>query len=66
MKTITLHIDQHRNQEVVCFIFKKDYLLIEILKTKLKANWSITKKYWYLPRSHFNIGQTLDAFKDIA
>jgi integrase/recombinase XerD len=66
MKTIKLQIDTHYNEEVVCFIFEKDYKLIELLKTKLNARWSATKKYWYQPRIEFNLNKTLETLKDIA
>ncbi|MGC8866462.1 MAG: tyrosine-type recombinase/integrase, partial [Bacteroidales bacterium] len=66
MKTIKLQIDTHHNEEVVCFIFEKDYELIEILKTKLNARWSTTKKYWYQPRIEFKLDITLETLKDIA
>ncbi|HOU98245.1 MAG TPA: site-specific integrase [Bacteroidales bacterium] len=66
MKTITLHIEQHRNEKVVCFVFEIDFQLIDILKTKLNARWSATKKMWYISYSKFNLNQTLEMFKNIA
>lgn len=66
MKTIKLQIDTHHNKEIVSFIFEKDFELIELLKTKLNARWSATKKFWYQPRIEFNLGKTLETFKNIA
>ncbi|HDP76332.1 MAG TPA: integrase [Bacteroidales bacterium] len=66
MKNITIKVDRHRDKEVACFICEKDLQLIEILKTKLNARWSATKKYWYLPISQFNLNKALEAFKSIA
>ncbi|HOK62104.1 MAG TPA: site-specific integrase [Tenuifilum sp.] len=66
MKNITIKVDTHRNEEVICFLCDKDIQLIEILKTKLNARWSVTKKYWYLPTSQFNLNKTFEAFKSIA
>lgn len=66
MKTIKLQIDTYHNEEVVCFIFEKDFELIELLKTKLNARWSATKKFWYQPLIAFNLSKTLETLKDIA
>jgi len=66
MKSITIKVDRHRDEQVVCFIVEKDIQLIEILKAKLKARWSATKKSWYLPVSQFNLDQTVEAFNGIA
>lgn len=66
MKNITLKVDRHRDEEVICFIFEKDIQLIAILKTKLKARWSATKKCWHLPVSQFNLDQTAEAFNGLA
>ncbi|MEO0075756.1 MAG: site-specific tyrosine recombinase/integron integrase [candidate division WOR-3 bacterium] len=65
-KTIQLKIDHHRNEKVVCFLFEKDHQLIQIIKTKLNARWSNTKRYWYVPHDKFNINQTLQMLKNIA
>jgi len=66
MKNVTVKIDRHRDEEVICFICEKDLQLIEILKTKLNAHWSATKKCWYLPISQFNLNKAFEAFKSIA
>jgi integrase/recombinase XerD len=66
MKNITIKVDRHRDEEVICFIFEKDIQLIEILKTKLNARWSVTKKYWYLPISKFSLRKSFYAFNGIA
>ncbi len=66
MKNITIKVDRHRDEEVICFIFEKDIQLIEILKTKLNARWSVTKKYWYLPISKFSLRKSFYAFNCIA
>lgn len=66
MKNIILKFDEHHNEQVVCFVSEKDHQLIEILKTKLKARWSATKKCWYLPVGRFHLEQTLKAFTGIA
>lgn len=63
MKNIAVKVDIHRSEEVICFIFEKDIMLIDILKTKLNARWSVTKKYWYLPISQFNLRKAFDVFK---
>lgn len=61
-----LHIEQHRNEKVVCFRFEIDFELIDILKKKLNARLSSSKKTWYIPYSKFNLNQTLEMFKNIA
>ncbi|MEJ5316550.1 MAG: site-specific integrase [Tenuifilum sp.] len=66
MKNVTIKVDRHRDEEVICFICEKDIQLIEILKTKLNAHWSATKKCWYLPISQFNLNKAFEAFKSIA
>lgn len=66
MKNIAVKVDRHHDEEIICFIFEKDIMLIDILKTKLNARWSVTKKYWYLPISQFNLHKAFDAFKGIA
>lgn len=66
MKTIKLQLGTHHNEEVECFTFEKDFELIELLKTKLNARWSATRKFWYQPRIQFNLGKTLETFKNIA
>jgi integrase/recombinase XerD len=65
-KTIKLKFDHHHNEKVVCFLFEKDYQLIQIIKTKLYARWSNSKRYWYLPHDKFDINQTLQTFKNKA
>ena len=66
MKTITLHIEQHYNKEVICFRFEIDFELIDILKTKLNARWSYSKKAWYIPFRDFDLNKTLEVFKNKA
>jgi len=66
MKTVVLYFDRHHHEEIACFSFKKDYELIEIVKHKLNARWSATKRIWYIPRNEFNLKQALDAFKNVA
>lgn len=65
-KTIVLQFDYHRDEKVVCFLFEKDYQLIQTIKTKLNARWSTTKRYWYLPYDKVDINQILQIFKNIA
>ncbi|MCX7863365.1 MAG: site-specific integrase [Bacteroidales bacterium] len=66
MKTIKLQYDTHHNEKIVSFIFVKDFELIHILKTKLNARWSASKRIWYISYSKFDLNQIREIFKNIA
>lgn len=66
MKNITIKVDLHSDEQIVCFILEKDIQPIEILKAKLNTRWSSTKKCWYLPVLQFNLSLALEALKGIA
>ncbi len=52
---ITLRPGEHRNENVVFFMFEYNKELISVLKLKLKAHWSATNKCWYLFWREFNL-----------
>ena len=47
----------HRNQEVITIKFEKNITIIEIVKKQLKAIWSPSNLFWYLPYTNQNLAQ---------
>lgn len=52
---IRLNIEKHRGNEVISIRFDKDLSIISVVKNELKANWSQSKLFWYLPYSISNL-----------
>jgi integrase len=52
----------HQDNPVVSLIFEKDTTLISRVKTLPGARWSQSRKFWYIPKDHFNLTKGL---KDI-
>ena len=46
---------KHREQEIISIEFEKKSDLILLMKTQLKASWSQSKLFWYLPFSNENL-----------
>ena len=62
-KKINLEQGNHRNQGVVFFVFEKDPVLIEAIRTMNHVKWSNTKRMWYVPETYFRLNELFNAVR---
>lgn len=53
----------HQKQEVITISFAYNRPLIEALKSKTRARWSLSKQYWYLPAQSFDLSAFFSELK---
>ncbi|MDT0557182.1 tyrosine-type recombinase/integrase [Ichthyenterobacterium sp. W332] len=53
--TVTLKNLKHRGHQQIGIDFKFNYAIKSLLKEKLNAKWSTSKKTWYIKHTHFNL-----------
>lgn len=65
-KKVVLSKELHRGMEVVSLQFEKDETLIRQAKALPGANWSQSRKFWYVPAEGFKLNEVFNAFRGLA
>ena len=63
---ITLTPGIHRQKEVILIQFNYSKKIYSKIKTNPKAQWSYTRKCWYIPRKDFDLHNFFESFKGMA
>jgi site-specific recombinase XerD len=63
---LSLASDTHRNKEVVCIRFDYNSKLANQLKQEFNAQWSQSKKYWWVTRDQFDYPKFKRIFSTLA
>lgn len=66
MKKIYLESCEHKEKNIISVKFEYDEEIKNILKNIVKANWSSSKKFWYVLNTKKNIDILFESFKNIA